>query len=427
MAKKNTFDAEYAGLFDPQDEQLFDEKNYRLKKQLGVVAGDEEPVSVQEMLKALESLEAEKESIRGKRWNTGTDTEAEKKFKYGDVPEQVTETPSGKELRNAPGDLHNYDDLFSGDIVTEEREGPKEPKLGLEKTTVSKTPAKKGKPVGSSVSKEKIELSGDSLKPIRPPSWVIEEKDAIEKSKKQKPQEDDVPWSWKMKGPSSATLRALPGNPFEKGVEEDDATWNTLGILGGAGGLARKGLKSLFSKGGKEAVKGLSKAGTSAAESTAAEAAVPEARKSLMDKLQSQQDDMWDYVRAKGDEVGGKDALMFQDIIGKPAKGVKKGQVGRRFDLISPDTTEAAEKMIPRQNMKGINPDRGLRATLGRYQMDGEDVTSVTKSDIQRITKQLLTALNNGTITPQKYANFLRRLGRGDEEVMRELARAGMK
>lgn len=362
------FNNNYSGLFEPeQEEALFDVEDFNLRKKKGIPAIEgKETVDVEEMLKALKSLEDEKESVRGRNWYKDFETVAEREGKHGTIPEQVAEIPEGGEWNPSPGELDDY--MKYG--MDDEKKAPSEYRVrsmpqGLDKpksvsassTKVARIAEKKGKPEGASVSKDTVTVSAG--KPEK---------------------ESSIPWSWKKKGPTDSAISGLPGNPFEGGVEEDEATWGALGLLGGAGSLA----KGLIKKGAKE---------------------IPES-------LGSASKTLWDKMKDMG---GSKKDLMFGEVAGKKASDAA-GNTGRRLDLISEGKVGGNAFELPR--------GEGNRASVFRVPQGSEDVTNITRSDLKTIIKQLTDALNSGALTPEKYKQLLKRLGRSETEIQTEIARA---
>jgi hypothetical protein len=421
MAKKSrdSFNADYDALFSGSDPELFDIKEYEEKRRAGEIGTEEVGnIDVNEMIKALEGLEAEKSRLKGKRWYEDTESPELKKAKYGDIPEQFSEIPDARSLR---GEQPEIDSLFedepekgkdSSDSLFDD-EKPKA--VSVEKTKVTKAPFKSSMPnviVDRDTSLEAVRKELDRKK--KEGSKVDKPKESVKLSPKNfkteeiklEPETDDE---------GRKTRQEYLGAP-DPGVEEDEIPWMVLGaggLLKGLGRSALKGAGGLLEGLGSSALKGAGKSTASEIGKSVGTKVPPAPSASRM---------LQDKIRLAAEEAGGTDALMFGKGQGKSAQNLK-GTIGRRLDLISKDSPDARGIVVGRGKQKL----GGNRSSLFRHQNGGEDVTDITQSDLKRLTKDLTTALKSGNLTPEKYANILRRLGRSDVEVQAELARAGLK
>lgn len=257
---KDTFNPDYLGIVDEADPALFDIEEYLKAMKSGGVKGkqDEEPIAVEEMLKALGSLEKEQKRIKGQRWyDPEGESPAEKEFKYADIPTTFDDSEPRGEYRAPPGDIPSYDEegasidelLEEFSPTKEEKTGPlrkireddlpPEPTAKVSEVAVAETPFKKkrdgAKTVGKtdSVAKKTVELSGDVFGEKKP-----------EKTQTKKDEDPltglNVPWEM---------MR-------EEGAEEEELPW-LLGSLaaGPAMGLGKAAAKGIAGKLGSKAVK----------------------------------------------------------------------------------------------------------------------------------------------------------------------------
>lgn len=221
---KDTFNPDYLGLVEETDPSLFDPEEYlRMTRAGGApVEQDEEPIDVEEMLKALATLEKGQTRVKNQRWyEPEGETPAEKKFKYSDVPETFDDSAPRGEYRKGPGEIPEYDEegpsvdelLNEFSPLPEEKKSPfkpteedlpPEPAAKVSKIEVAKTPIGKKKevPKAASVAKKTIELSGDvfgepgkktqttkedePLKDLRVPWEAFEDTGEV--------QEEELPW-----------------------------------------------------------------------------------------------------------------------------------------------------------------------------------------------------------------------------------------
>jgi hypothetical protein len=361
MAKKSrdSFNADYDALFKDSDPELFDAEGYEEKRRAGEIGTEEVGnIDVNEMIKALEGLEAEKSRLKGKRWYEDTESPELKKAKYGDIPEQFAEIPEGGSLR---GEQSEIDSLFEGEPEKDEdsseslfdEEKPKA--VSVEKTKVTKAPFKSPMPnviVDRDTSLEAVRKELDRKK--KEGSKVEKPKESVKLSPKNfeteeielEPGKDDEGWK--------SMLKSL-GTPDE-GVEEDEVPW----MVGGAGGL----LKGL----GRSALKGAGKAAASEiGEAVGTKVPpVPSASRMLQDKMR----------------LAGKEA----------AEGIKEspGILGRRMEIAAPK-----EKL-----KSALKPLKGGAAKLSPSQ----------EAQIRERARSLFNQLSSGKITQAEFAKQLRLL-----------------
>lgn len=255
---KDTFNPDYLGLMEDTDPSLFDPEEYmRMTRAGGVpVTEDEEPIDVEEMLKALSLLEKGQTRVKSHRWyEPEGETPAEKKFKYSDVPETFDDSAPRGEYRKGPGEIPEYDEegpsvdelLNEFSPLPEEKKSPfkpteedlpPEPSAKVSEVEVSKAPVGKKKegPKAASVAKKTVELSGDvfgepkktqttkddePLKDLRVPWEAFEDTGEV--------QEEELPWllgslaAGPAMGLGKAALRGFAGKAAPAAAEESAA------------------------------------------------------------------------------------------------------------------------------------------------------------------------------------------------------------
>ncbi len=453
---------EYDALYD-DNQDLFDDEEYaKLKKSGRLPQGAETKISPEAIVKALENLDYEgvdkddaRARLKNKSWyGNGLESDAVKKSKYGDLPEKMPDEPGIPEdeplemgemwdpkvsdadrakdkeyakrmYGEGDNDPENIDELF-GDTE-------KKPDVSITKTTVSKPEHKTNKHSGekpkapTSMSKEKVELSADTLRPKEKKSslWDDEGEDIKFEGPEEKGKKD-------FQGKLEKDYKGVPFH--EQGIEESsdpfgifapaehvsptDFLKNTAetALLGAAGSRVLKGAgKYAGSKLGKLFGK--------------AEGRGPRIDLTPGEKVPSMSEvgpgNIWDS-NAKMAKGHGDD-LMFRGVEGADAShtkfGSSKGVSGRRLNLTEKGTGAKANRSDPFDVVVDRKEVPGKRAAT--YRNTGDfGRTSITQSDMKRSTQQLTDALTKGLLTPEKYRNILKGLGRTDAEIASEIARA---
>jgi hypothetical protein len=471
---------EYEALYNANDKDIFSDEEYdKLKKAGRLPEGSPTSISSEAIIKALENLDLanganvdEKQRIRDKNWyGTGVESDELKKAKYGDIPDHLADEPSPEEdkpLERGPkwdpvvSEEDILRDKMRNDSVDDE-EGPSnieellagldKPDVSVTKTTVSKGDAKKNglkakEPV-KSISKEKVELSADDLKPKSKSSlWDSKgegmkfegPEDKAKKDFQGKLEKDYKGVPFHEGGVNEEELFGfLPGSEHKSAMDvlKDVGTGAVLGTA--AGRALKHGGKYLGGKVGRLFGRMKSKIpevpnpikdahnALETFELTKDGPAMLAKERDAWSPVAKRRLEKWNPENAKMARLMGEEP-MFQGVEGavknKTKFGSGKGVVGRRLNLTEKGTGDV---MANRSAAPDITVERGevpgLRSEVRRH--EGKfGRTSITQSDMKRLTQQLNELTASGRLTREKYAEILKGLGRNPVEIEAELAKA---